>query len=302
MTISRPVWAAATRVAAVTALLAACAMAPAAGGVDPAPVAAPAATADAGRLARVPHPAHVVVVVMENHSYGQIIGNADAPFINGLARAGALFTQSYAVTHPSQPNYLALFSGSTQGLSDDSCPHTFAGANLGSRVLAAGRRFTGYSEGLPSTGFTGCDDGLYARRHNPWVNFTNVPASANQPLTRWPTQLSGLPALAFVVPNVVNDMHDGSIANGDRWLAAHIGPYASWARTHNSVLVLTWDEDDDSAGNHIVTVVVGGGVRPGRYAERIDHYRVLRMLTDLLGVAPVGRGASAAPVTSIWSG
>ncbi|GAA1254793.1 alkaline phosphatase family protein [Oryzihumus leptocrescens] len=295
----RPVRAAATRTAALASLLAACAMPSAAGGVQHTTGVAerPAASAAA---AGVPRPAHVVVVVMENHSYGQIIGASDAPFINGLARSGALLTQSYAVAHPSEPNYLALFSGSTQGLGDDSCPHTYTGANFGSRVLASGRRFVGYSEDLPATGFTGCDAGSYARRHNPWVNFTTVPAGANQPFSQWPANPAALPALAFVVPNVANDMHDGSIATGDHWLATHLGSYAAWARTHNSLLVLTWDEDDDNAANHVVTVVVGAGVRPGHYADHVNHYRVLRMLSDLLRVAPVGRAASEPPLTSIW--
>ena len=300
---TRSALATAMRAAALASLVTACALPPSAGALERAasptsrqPAAAPAA----GQVARIPHPDHVVVVVMENHSYDQIIQATDAPFINGLARTGALFTQSYAVAHPSEPNYLALFSGSTQGLTDDSCPHTYGGPNLASQVLAAHRTFAGFSEGLPATGFTGCDAGSYARRHNPWADFSNVPATANQPFSRWPTNPAALPALSFVVPDVTNDMHDGSIATGDSWLASHVGPYATWARTHNSLLVLTWDEDDNNAANHVVTLVVGSGVRPGQYAERVDHYRVLRMLTDLLGVAPVGQAASAAPITSIW--
>src|SRR6266481_2356328 len=98
----------------------------------------------------VPRPAHTVVVIMENSSYADIAASTADPYINQLARRGALFTQSYAITHPSEPNYLALFSGSTQGVTDDSCPLTFAGANLASELLAAGFSFAGYSESLPA--------------------------------------------------------------------------------------------------------------------------------------------------------
>ena len=124
----------------------------------------------------VPVPDHVVIVVEENHSYAEIIGSAAAPYINSLAQQGALFTASHGVTHPSEPNYLALFSGSTQGVTDDSCPHTFSTANLGSELIAAGGSFIGYSEDLPAPGSTVCTSGAYARKHNPWVNFsTSVP-------------------------------------------------------------------------------------------------------------------------------
>jgi acid phosphatase len=249
----------------------------------------------------MPHPHHVVVVVMENRSYADVIGRPQAPYINSLARQGALFTRSYAVTHPSEPNYLALFSGSTQGLANDSCPHTYSGENLGHALLQRRRSFVGYSEGLPSTGALACAHGAYARKHNPWVNFSSVPKAANQPLTAFPTGFGRLPRLSFVVPNLNHDMHDGTVAAGDRWLNIHLGRYASWAHTHNSLLVLTWDEDDRSQGNHIATIVLGAHVRPGLYSERVDHYRVLRMLTDLEGVPPVGRGRAARPVTSVWT-
>src|SRR5882724_10898767 len=132
-------------------------------------------------------PDHVVIVIEENHSFSSIIGSSQAPFINSLAQQGALFTQSFAVEHPSQPNYLDLFSGSNQGITDDSCPHTFSGENLASELAAAGLTFTGFSEDLPSAGSTVCTSGAYARKHAPWVNFTNVPAAANQPFSAFPT-------------------------------------------------------------------------------------------------------------------
>src|SRR5690348_1270019 len=119
-------------------------------------------------VGKLPVPDHVIIVMEENHGYSEIIGNKSAPYINSLAAAGALFTKSYAITHPSQPNYLELFSGSNQGVTDDSCPHTFKTKNEESELLALGFTFKGYSEGLPNRGSEICTSGEYARKHVPW--------------------------------------------------------------------------------------------------------------------------------------
>jgi hypothetical protein len=235
--------------------------------------------------------AHVVVVVEENRSYSDIIGNPSAPFVNSLARRGASFTRFFAERHPSEPNYLALFSGSTHGLTSDACPLRFTGGNLGRALRASGRSFTGYSESLPRTGFTGCAAGSYVRRHAPWVNFTNLPRSVNQPFSAFPHQFSHLPRVCFVIPNLVHDMHDGTIAMGDRWLRSHLGSYANWARAHRSLLLVTWDEDDRSQANRIPTIAVGSSVQRGRAGERLNHYRLLRTLDDAFGLPHHGLAA-----------
>ena len=250
----------------------------------------------------VPRFDHIVVVVLENHAYGQIVGRSSAPYLNSLADRGAVLTRSYAITYPSQPNYLALFSGSTQGLRDNSCPHHFTAPNLGASLLAAGHSFVGYSEDLPAAGFTGCSSGAYARKHNPWVNFDALPKAVNQPLTAFPRNLSRLPTVSFVIPNLDNDMHDGTVAEGDRWLRAHLGAYADWSTAHNSLLVVTADEDDKSHDNRIPTILVGAHVRPGRYAVRTDHYGMLATLLASYRLRPFAGAARADPVTSVWAG
>jgi hypothetical protein len=153
----------------------------------------------------LPLPAHVVVVLEENHGYSQIIGSPQAPYVNTLASEGASFTKSYAITHPSQPNYLDLFSGSAQGIVDDSCPHTFSAANLGSELIAAHKTFIGYSEGLPSAGSEVCTSGEYARKHAPWTDFSNVPPSDNQPFTSFPTNYANLPTISWVIPDLASN-------------------------------------------------------------------------------------------------
>src|ERR1700736_6632645 len=204
-------------------------------------------------VAEVPKPAHVVVVIEENHGYSQIIGSSQAPYINTLATQGALFTKSYALTHPSQPNYLALFSGSTQGITDDSCPHTFSAQSLESELITAGKTFTAYSEGLPSVGSTVCISGLYVRKHAPWTDFSKDLSSDNQPFTSFPANFSKLPTVAWVIPNLNDDMHDGTIQQGDSWLQTNLMAYVTWARNNNSLLIVQFDEDQGTSTNHIAT-------------------------------------------------
>lgn len=249
----------------------------------------------------IPRYDHVVVVMEENTSETSIYGNSSAPYINSLKDNGAYFTQSFAVTHPSQPNYLALFSGSTQGITDDSCPHTFSANNLGNQLRVAGFSFAGYSESMPSNGYTGCTSGTYARKHSPWINFSDLPASTNLTYASMPTDFTTLPTLSFVIPNLCDDMHDCSIATGDTWLKNHLDAYVQWAKTHNSLLIVTWDEDDSStSANQIATIFYGANLHNGAYAEPISHYNVLRTLEDMYGVTALGSAASATPITDVW--
>jgi hypothetical protein len=249
----------------------------------------------------IPRPDHTVVVIMENHAYSDIIGNPSAPYIASLRTAGANFTDSHAVTHPSEPNYLALFEGDTENLTDDSCPHTYHAANLASVLLASGQTFLGYSESMPAFGYTGCNSGNYARRHNPWVNYANVPAIVNLTFNAFPADYADLPAVAYVVPDLCHDMHDCSVATGDAWLESRLDPYVQWAQSHNSLFILTFDEDGgNTATNQIATIFVGPMVQSGDYPARIDHYSLLRTLEDMYGVPTTGKAANAETITAIW--
>ena len=270
------------RVAAAAALLAV-ATAPAAHGAE-----------------RLPRPAHVIVLVEENRTLSQILGSSHAPYINSLFRRGALFTDSHGVMHPSLPNYFALFAGATNSNGDECPAHGISktAPNLAAELLAAHLSFAAYSESLPAAGFKGCWAGTYARKHAPWVHFTNLPASGNLPLSALP-RYEALPTVSFIIPNVNHDMHDGTIAEADAWLKRRLAPLIVWAASHDTLVVLTWDEGYDSA-NHIPTAFVGPMVKPGRYAERVDHYRVLRTLEEMYGLPPSGRAGKVSPITSCW--
>lgn len=251
----------------------------------------------------VPRPDHVVVVMEENHSFRSIFtpsGTSPLPYLNALAAQGALLTNVHATTHPSQPNYLALFSGSTQGVSDNSYVQPgLRAANLGGELIAAGDSFAGYSEDQPTVGYTGEEAGDYAKKHNPWVDFADVPPADNLPLTRFPRHLNRLPTVSFIVPNQQHDMHDGTPRQADDWLQAHLGRYFRWARSHNSLLIVTWDEGDPD--NHIATLMVGPMVRHGTYAENVNHYSLLRTLEDMYGLSHAGASRSTAPIIDVWA-
>lgn len=259
----------------------------------------------------VPTPDHVVVVIYENHAYEQIIGSVDAPYINSLANDpyAALFTQSYGVTHPSQPNYMYLFSGDNQNVILDFTPLSFllpfSTPNLGAELLQNGHTFAGYSEELPYTGYTGDSVSGYRRKHSPWINWqdgtTNgIPAALNLPLDSFPTDYNNLPDVSFVIPTLDNDMHDGSIAVGDAWLQTHLDAYAQWCKTHNSLLIFTYDEDDDFHNNRITTLFLGQMVKAGQYSETIDHNNVLHVIEDMYNLPHAGNSNGAATINDCW--
>jgi acid phosphatase len=276
-------------------------------------------------------PEHFVVVIMENHAYSQIIGSANAPYINKvLVRNGALLTASFGVEHPSQPNYLDLFSGSNQGVTDDARPATlpFSTPNLGAKLIAAGRTFATYSETLPSVGFNGDSytDQVgvhkYQRKHNPAANWqandapanNHLPAAVNRPFSDFPTTDVGydaLPTVSFVVPNEQHDMHDGTITAADTWLYNNLEGYRRWAMTHHSVLLLTFDEDDHSASNHITTIFVGQPIIHGAYSEApiepspgagVNHYNILRTIERryLLGYCNAATDGTRKAISNIF--
>ncbi|WP_433203721.1 alkaline phosphatase family protein [Dactylosporangium sp. CS-047395] len=262
-----------------------------------------AAASQAEAATSVPRFDHIVLVMFENKAYSQISGSSSAPYFNSLAGQGAKFTKSYAITHPSQPNYIALFSGSTQGVSNDDCPKNFTGTNLQSQLSGAGLSFKGYSESMPSNGYTGCSSGTYQRKHNSWVDFSSVPAASNLTYASFPSSsnYASLPTVAFVTPNMCNDMHDCSVGTGDTWLKSKLDAYAQWAKTHNSLLIVTFDEDNRLALNQIFTVFVGAHVKTGSYSEKINHYNVLRTIEGAYGLPGINGAASLSPITDVWN-
>jgi hypothetical protein len=169
--------------------------------------------------------------------------------------------------------------------------------------------FATYSEDLPSIGYNGASYGAYARKHNPAANWmgtgkNQIPSNTNQPFSAYPTDFTKLPTVCYVVPNQNDDMHNGTdpsrITTADTWVKNHLDGYIQWAKTHNSLFILTFDEDNDNFGNRIVTIFTGPMVAAGKYSNQVDHYAVLRTIEDMYSLTHAGNAGSATTITNCW--
>jgi hypothetical protein len=256
----------------------------------------------------LPVPDHIVVLIEENHAYSQIIGSASAPYINALTNdaMSTLFTQAYGVEHPSQPNYLDLFSGGNQGITNNNVPSShFTTANLARELINAGKTFISYSQNLPSVGYDGASSGKYMRKHNPITNWmgtgTNqVSSTLNQPFTAFPSDYTTLPTVSFVIPDQDYDMHDGTISTGDTWFHNNLDGYVQWAKTHNSLFILLFDEDDGNYNNRIAMIFTGPMVKSGTLSTTYNHYNVLRTIEDMYGTSHAGNASNASSIHGCW--
>jgi len=250
---------------------------------------------------------HVVLVVEENHSYGEVIGSPDMPYFNSLASKYALATQYFANAHPSLPNYVILTTGQMEATTD-----TFSGTISDDSVVReltkAGKSWKAYLESIPSAGYTGGDSGLYVRRHDPFVYLSDVESNGSEaanvvPFTQFATDLANnaLPQYSFIAPNINDDAHNGSLAQADSWLQANIDPLiANSAFQSSGLLILTFDEGDQSDINHgggqVATVIIGTKVKSGYESTTFfQHPSTLRLVLAASGVNSFPGLAAVAP-------
>jgi phosphatidylinositol-3-phosphatase len=248
---------------------------------------------------------HIAVVVLENREYPEVIGSGLAPYVNSLASRYGLATASYAVTHPSLPNYLALTSGATHGIESDCTSCRVSAPNIVDQLEAARLSWKAYMEDLPHPCFLGASAGGYAKKHDPFAYYTDIssnPARCKRivPLTALASDLrSGtLPAYSFISPNLCDDGHDCSLATADRFLARTMPAVIHELGPHG-FLVLTWDEGTldtgccgGAHGGRIATIVAGPAVvRGARGAQPLDHYGVLATIERALGLPLLAHAA-----------
>lgn len=253
---------------------------------------------------QVPAFNHVVVVVLENKERGKVLGNPDAPAFNAFARTGAVLTAYRGVTHPSLPNYLALVSGSTHGISSDCTSCTVGGRSLADTLEARKLTWKAYAEGLPRVGWTGPYRGRYAKKHVPFLYFRRVlarPARLKRvvPLRQLARDRTTghLPNFALVVPDLCHDMHDCSVSTGDAWLKGFLPPLL---KLRGTAVFVVFDESD-SADPGVPALALGSMVRARSYnTSAMSHYGLLRTIEEGFGLPLLGRSARATPVTGIW--
>jgi acid phosphatase len=253
-----------------------------------------------------PSSTHVFVVMEENHSFSQVIGNPAMPYLNGLVSKNALATQYYADTHPSIGNYFMLTAGEIE-TNKDAFTGTVSDDNIVRELVKAKRTWHCYAENLPNAGYTGGDSYPYFKHHNPFVYFSDVIGSAQAsnvvPFSQFSSDLGSdqLPDFSFIVPNVLNDAHDGSLGTADQWLKTNIDPLIqSNTFKNNGLLIVVFDESvqSDSAhgGGHIALVMIGPKVKNGYKSTSLyQHESTLRLILSTLGVNSFPGHAASAP-------
>ena len=252
----------------------------------------------------------VLWIVMENHDYSSIVGSSAAPYENQIANACGLATNYHATTHPSLPNYIAMTSGSTQGITDDNPPSSHP-LNVPS-IFGQLSSVKSYEESMPSNCLL-TSSGTYAVKHNPEAYYTpvrtqclanNVPMGSTASGNLHNDLAAGLPRFSFLTPNLCNDMHDCSIATGDAWLQSWVPQLIAGPdyRAGRLAIVITFDENSGTSGNQVYTAVISPFTTPGtRSATNFTHYSLLRTAEEILNVPLLGSAAGASSMRSAFN-
>jgi phospholipase C len=264
---------------------------------------------------------HVIWIWMENHSYSTIIGSSQAPYINSLATSCGLATNYHNISHPSLPNYIAGTSGlALKSLSrfDSDCNPSKSCSTSAASIFGQGESWRAYEESMPAN-CTKADSGEYAVRHDPPPYYTTLVGckSNDVPYTQLATDLAGgtLPAFSFVTPNLIDDMHDGTIAQGNAWLSTNLPTIleSSEYTSGTTAVFITWDEGEGGTSNncarnttdvgcHVATIVISPSTAPGTQSSVLfNHYSLLRTTEELLGLPLLAKAATAASMGSAFN-
>ncbi|HEV2177313.1 MAG TPA: alkaline phosphatase family protein [Terriglobia bacterium] len=262
---------------------------------------------------------HVFIVLLENHNYSSVIGNASMPYLNSLATTYAYAQNYFANTHPSIGNYFMLTAGEII-TNDDNFGATVTKDNIVRHLIGAGKTWKEYSEGLPSVGYIGRNQGDYTQHHNPLSYFSDVRQSTSErqnlvPFTQFATDLNNhtLPNYSFIVPDNDHDGHDcpdnnpnctdnQNLANVDSWLQTNLQPLiqsSDFSTPGGGLLVIVFDEsltDNNHGGGKVAWVAVGPNVKPGFISSNpYQHQSTLRFMSEAIGLTTFPGLAATAP-------
>jgi len=252
----------------------------------------------------------VILVVEENHNYSEVIGNSAMPYLNSLASQYGLATQYFANTHPSIGNYFMLTTGQLV-TNDDGFIGTVGADNIVRNLIASGKTWKSYSENIPSTGYIGGDSYPYAKRHNPFAYFADVVNSSTQvnnlvSLSQFTSDLANkqLPNFSYLVPNLLNDAHDGSLQLADAWLQRNIAPLISSTLFQtDGLLIIVFDESDTSdsthGGGHVAAFIISPKAKQSyQSTTTYQHQSTLRLILEGLKIQNLPAAAGTAPEMS----
>jgi hypothetical protein len=255
---------------------------------------------------------HIIWIWFENRELSQITA-ATAPYFASFAAANVNFTNFYGVTHPSQPNYLNAFSGSNQGVIDNNyCTFPASTDNLAKQLATAGKSWRVYAQNFPGSCFDGSSNtggvdgpgvgGQYVRKHSPAIGFESVrlnptQCSYIQPLANFDPTVN----FAFVVPNMTNDMHDGTTAQGDAFLQAFVPLVTGSPDWDHTLLIVSFDEGTTNlnGGGHIYTAAKAPWLAPANVSTFYNHFSVLRTIEEVYGLPFLGSAATATTMTEL---
>ena len=277
-----------------------------------------------GSVSGVPQFSHVAIVVLENASYHDVLGNSAMPYLNSLAQKNSLLESYYATAHPSIPNYFMLTTGQPVTI-DDAFSGTVSADNLAREILAVGQTWKAYEQGIPSRGYMGPDTGLYIEHHDPFSYFSDVRNSAAQqanlvPYTQLSTDLTSgsLPNFLWITPNALNDAHscpssnascslNSRLATADAWLSSNIPALLNNPSfSASGLLIVVFDEGEDTdldhGGGHVVCVLAGTHVKTNYTSTALySHQDVLSLIGHALRLKNIpGAGAGAATMTEFF--
>ncbi len=248
---------------------------------------------------------HVIMIVFENTDYKQAIAQ---PFFKRLATEGTNFKKTYAATHPSQPNYLAMIAGDTFGVKDDDNKNIDA-SHLGDLLEAEGKTWKAYAEDWPGNCFLGAKSGNYARKHLPFISFRNIQNSPSRcarivKSEEFFTDVNQgtLPNFSFFVPNQESDGHDTGVKFADKWYSNTFGPLLKDPKFRdNTLLITTFDEGTSKGSNQIYLTFWGPSVKPNNKVKtKVGFYNLLSTIEEIFGLGNLGRKDTTSPALEGW--